>query len=231
MSLASRSRSKFDIAQKIFSTGTSCPNPNFMTIKVRKIANTSVNIKKQKCFRGIRCWFSAQIKNRHSSIVNSTSADRIVNRLCEGNHRVALISFGKSKHSAVVIRYPDGQFIYVSMYGNHPLYRNKVTRERVREVINWDMHQWKDGVDENNLVLFSESALDIEKIAKHILSNIFAFRFNPITNNCSRFAADVLIAGYNGSREKLKHDRRFQMPANTLQLAKEIKANQSKPME
>ncbi|MDE1330438.1 hypothetical protein [Vibrio aestuarianus] len=198
-----------------------------MARKVRKIANTSVNIKKHKCFRGIRCWFSAQIKNRHSSIVTSTSADRIIDRLCEGNHRVALISFGKSKHSAVVIRYTDDQFIYASMYGNLPRYRNKVNREWVRKVINLDMDQWKDGVDDNNLVLFSEPALDIEKIAKHISSNIYKYRFNPITKNCSRFAADALIAGYKGSREKLKHDRPFLMPANALQLAKEIEANQS----
>ncbi|WP_145498807.1 hypothetical protein [Yersinia bercovieri] len=187
--------------------------------------------KSHKNFRGIRCWLSAVKNPKHytSDVENSYThyAKNIMNTLAKKDNSVVLLSFGKAEHNAIAIHHGNNKFSYISMHhdkisNNYHKFNGKVSQELVTQFVADEMTKCKDGLQENNLVYLHN--LNVEKVDDYILKNKDNFKFNIISSNCSRFSANALLAGVEGNSSQFQHNRKWQMPANTLELAKEIAA-------
>ncbi|CNH59968.1 Uncharacterised protein [Yersinia massiliensis] len=187
--------------------------------------------KSHKNFRGIRCWLSAVKNQKHytNDVENSYTnyAKNIMNTLAKKDNSIVLLSFGKSEHSTIAIHHGNNKFSYISMHydkvsNNYHKFVDKVSQDLVTQFVANDMTNCKDGLQDNNLVYLHN--LNVEKVNNYILKNKDSFKFNLISNNCSRFSANALLAGVEGKSSQFQHNRKCQMPANTLELAKEIAA-------
>lgn len=185
--------------------------------------------KSHKNFRGIRCWVSAA---RNGKYLTNDSAkpytdyvDSIMSVLTKKDNNIALLSYGKSVHNAIVIHHGNNKFSFISMYSdknsnNGHEYIGEASQDEVKQAIANEMKINKDGLQEENLVYLHN--LNVEKVNNYIVNNKDNYKFNIISNNCSRFAANALLAGVDSHSATFEHDRIWQMPANTLELAKEI---------
>ncbi len=184
-----------------------------------------VDSKDHKFLRGIRSWFSEAKTAKHSVKINEhTVSDRargIINKLAEKNNNVALLSFKKSAHSVIVIHHGNDRFSIYSVYGNDKEGRFiKNDRDGIAFEIFNEMKHWGDMLQDESIVYLHD--LNVEKMEDHINSS-GEHKFNILSHNCSRFVAKALLAGFNNDNNiKFAHDRKWQMPANTLELAKEI---------
>lgn len=182
-------------------------------------------LKSHKFLRGIRCWLSECKTEKHAvKFNNQTVSERgrgIVNKLAEKNDNVALLSFRKSAHSAIVMHHGNDMFSMYSVYGNnkkkHCIKKNR--DEITNDIIN-EMKIWNDMLQDESIVYLHD--LNVKNMESHI-NSFWDHKFNVLSHNCSRFVAKALLAGFNNDNNvKFTHDRKWQMPANTLELAKEI---------
>lgn len=193
-----------------------------MNRKSYTVKNTD-GVKRHKIFRGIRSYISSlrSADINKPRVITNQRASRIVEKLSRSGKNVALLSFHKSIHNAVVILTPDKKYSYVSAYANSICFLDRVDKNSVIDEI---------ADDEQNLMAELRGAdvvyiggLNTIKMVYDIRGRELINKFNYLSNNCARFAADVLLAGCNIKPAKFKHNRpTWQMPANTIELAKEI---------
>lgn len=187
-------------------------------------------LKKHKLMRGLRCFASSIIHSKHvikPGNQSSLRVENILSKLSVFDHNVCLLSFRKSGHSALIMLNRDNSYSYFSAYsGGEPCYYNGVNKSNCSEVIISEITLWGDELHQDNVVYIK--GLDIDNMMDTIYDKRKNYKFNVLSNNCSRFAADVLLAGCYESPEKFRHNRRWQMPANTLELAREIARFQQK---
>ncbi|MFQ6251744.1 hypothetical protein ACLMPM_25635 [Yersinia enterocolitica] len=186
-------------------------------------------LKKHKFMRGLRCFASSIIHSKHTIKPGEQSylrVENILSKLSVFKHNVCLLSFSKARHSALIMFNSDNSYSYFSAYGNGPCFYEGVEKFVVSEVIISEITQWGDELHQDNVVYIK--GLDIRNMMDTIYDKRENYKFNVLSNNCSRFAADVLLAGCYESTEKFRHYRRWQMPANTLELAREIARLQQK---
>ncbi|HCR3980866.1 TPA: hypothetical protein OOF39_000272 [Kluyvera ascorbata] len=193
--------------------------------KPSTFSNSFENVKPHKLFRGIRCWFAEFKTGKHAVNIDEdiiyNRVNRIINKLTEKNNNVALLSFDKSAHSAIVIHHSDGMFSMYNVSGedNEVRYIKNGRYGLASNILN-EMANWNDMLQDENVIFLPN--LNVENIENHI-KNFGDHKFNVLTHNCSKFAAKALLAGFdNDNNHKFAHDRKWQMPANTLELAKEI---------
>lgn len=194
---------------------------------IKKNSNdvSSGNVKPHKFFRGIRCWLTEVKTGKHTVNIDknivSNRIDGIINKLIEKDNNVALLSFKKSAHSAIVIHHSDGVFSMYNVSGrdNEMRYLENDRRGLANDISN-KMRGWNDMLQDESVVFLPN--LNVENIDNHI-KNSGDHKFNLLTHNCSKFVAKALLAGFdNDNNHKFAHNRKWQMPANTLELAKEI---------
>lgn len=183
------------------------------------------NVKSHKHFRGVRCWLSGVKTAKHTvKIDEHTVSNRvggIIDKLTEKNNNVALLNFKKSAHSVIIMHHGNDVFSMYSVYRNNKEERCiKKDRGGIANHIYSEMMRWHDMLQDESIVYLHD--LNLENIDRHI--NSFGnHKFNLLSHNCSRFVAKALLAGFNNDNNiKFAHDRKWQMPANTLELAKEI---------
>jgi hypothetical protein len=181
--------------------------------------------KKHKFLRGLRCFASSFVFNKHSSKPGVNSRGRIgaiINTLSPFGQNVAVLSFFKSRHNTIVYCDKLGYFGFVSAYSDRVYYSFYLHKDTVIEELLEEAVNWQDDLHDSSVAYIS--SMNTNKMKCHIEMNAPINRFNILTNNCSRFAANVLLAGCNASKERFNHNRPWQMPANTLELAREINA-------
>lgn len=193
-----------------------------MNRKSYTVKNTD-GVKKHKIFRGIRSYISSlrSADINKPRVITNQRASRIVEKLSLSGKNVALLSFHKSIHNAVVILTPGKGYSYVSAYASGVCFLDNVDKNSIIDEI---------ADDEQNLMAELKVAdavyiggLNTIKMIHYIWDRGFINKFNYLSNNCARFAADVLLAGCNIKPAKFQHNRpTWQMPANTIELAKEI---------
>lgn len=168
-------------------------------------------------------WLERKALSRASELFNE----------CREKGDVILLSFGKGRHSALLI------FDDVT---NKPKYIS-FGAPGYSEVANpWyalladDMLAYGDllgqsACESNNIVKLK--GMNGRAMIKCWDNNYPLSSFNPLWNNCSSATRDVLLAGAKGKIEanQLKHNRHWQMPANTHALALEIKAMLPSPLD
>ncbi|WP_145520921.1 hypothetical protein [Yersinia mollaretii] len=185
--------------------------------------------KSHKNLRGIRCWVSAATNGKHltndSAKPYTDYVDSIMSTLTNKDNNIALLSFGKSVHSVIVINHGNNKFSFISMYrdknsNNGHEYIGEASQDEVKQAIANEMKINKDGLQKESLVYLHN--LNVDKVNNYIVNNKDNYKFNIISNNCSRFSANALLAGVDSHSGTFEHDRIWQMPANTLELAKEI---------
>ncbi len=186
---------------------------------------SSGNAKPHKLFRGIRCWLAEVKTGSHTVNIDENIVfnriDGIINKLSEKDNNVALLSFNKSAHSAIVIHHSDGMFSMYNVTGedNETRYIENERNGFTNDILN-EMANWNDMLQDESVVFLPN--LNVKNIEDHI-KNSGDHKFNVLTHNCSKFVAKALLAGFdNDNNHKFAHDRKWQMPANTLELAKEI---------
>ncbi|MFA3780171.1 hypothetical protein [Yersinia sp. 1652 StPb PI] len=189
-------------------------------------------LKKHKFMRGLRCYASAIIHSKHTIKPGEREqsylrVENILSKLSVFNNNVCLLSFRKAGHSALIMLHRDNSYSYFSAYGGgQPLFHEHVKTFDLVEVIISEIMHWGDELHQDSVVYIK--GLDIRNMMDTIEDKIENYKFNVLSNNCSRFAADVLLAGCDERPEKFLHNRRWQMPANTLELAREIARFQQK---
>jgi len=179
--------------------------------------------KKHKVLRGLRCYASSFFSHRHSSKLSINSQVRIetiINTLSPLGQNVALLSFFKSRHNAIVYCDKYHHFGFVSAYSDRVSYCFNLHRNTIIDRLMVEVVKWQDDLHDSSVAYISN--MNANKMKCHIEMNAPINKFNILTNNCSRFAANVLLAGCNARQGRFTHNRPWQMPANTLELAKEI---------
>ncbi|MBV4366743.1 hypothetical protein [Erwinia phyllosphaerae] len=192
---------------------------NSYTLKHNK---TPDDIKKHKALRGLRCYVSSYFHHKHRIHPDSNTCERItevINKMSSSGKNVALLSYCKARHSAIIFCERDTWSI-VSAYGDGVVYYGDLCHEQLVDIIYRESTGWKDTIKMSNVVYIG--GLNIISMEQYINEFASVNKFKIFTNNCSRFAANVLIAGSGQQKGFFTHDRPCQMPANTLELAKEI---------
>ena len=181
------------------------------------------NVKSHKVFRGLRCYVSSFIFSKHTTkptLNIEARISEILNNMSSLGKSVCVFSFNKSMHSSILIANSTSLFTYASAYGNNEVvFRESASRDEIIYIIRDEMEEWGDELSENNVAYIS--GLDRLKMMDKLRYLSERFEFSLMSNNCSRFVADVLISGCTQGKS-FKHNRPWQMPANTLELAKEI---------
>ncbi|EQA1624845.1 hypothetical protein V5K00_RS22325 [Enterobacter asburiae] len=180
------------------------------------------SLKSHKVFRGLRCYVSSFIFSKHTtkpSLGIEARVGNILSNLSPFGKSACIFSFHKSMHSSILLVNSTNLFTYASAYGSEVVFCEFFSKQDIIKVIRDEMELWGDELNENNLVYIS--GLDRLKMMGKLRNLSETFEYRLMSNNCSRFVADVLISGCTRGA-KFKHDRPWQMPANTLELAKEI---------
>lgn len=184
---------------------------------------TPENQKKHKVLRGLRCYASSFFSHRHSNKPGANSRSRIetiINTLSPLGKNVALLSYHKSRHNSIVYCDKYNHFGFVSATGDRVYYCFNLHRNTVIDTLLDETEKWQDELHDSSIIYIAN--MNAMKMKCYIERNAPVNRFNILTNNCSRFAANVLLAGSNTSPARFNHNRPWQMPANTLELAREI---------
>lgn len=181
------------------------------------------DVKKHKLFRGMRCYMSSLITSKNRIKPDADVKLRcynVVNRLLPNEKNVALLSFKKSEHNAIIINSSNNRFNYVSAYNNEVAFIEFLDKNEMIELLVDEVFSWGDQLKDENIVYIK--GLDTNKMREYIHSSRPNFQYKLFNNNCARYAADVLLAGCAITPDRFIHNRIWQMPANTLELAKEI---------
>lgn len=178
-------------------------------------------VKKHTFLRGIRGYFSsARATKTTPAFITNNRAIRIVEKLSLSGKIVALLSFRKM-HNAIIILNAPGEYSYISVYKACFLFFECVDKDRVVAEIVDDERYLRTELRDSDVVYISR--LNTKKMIYYVRNHELINIFNYLSNNCSRFAADVLLAGCDIKPARFQHNRpTWQMPANTTELAKEI---------
>lgn len=169
--------------------------------------------------------FKAQCENRASQIV-----DKVAPGSC------MLIDFGNGQHSALLIRSYSGELEYFS-YGatkktwgelEHNFDWSEVKRRdtesesdyEARKRILSDMFEEYDFIDDDRCVLLN--GLDCEKMSIRAHKLFENQNYAQTGFNCSKFATEVLKAGYKHIHSPMQNMCQIQMPENALRFAREL---------
>lgn len=184
---------------------------------------SSDDIKKHTFLRGIRSYLSSASATKTKPVLfTSQRASRIVEKLSPFGKNVALLSFRKSMHSAVVfLNTYNNTYSYVSAYATSVWFLDSVDKNEVINEITDD--EWNLRAELTDFDVVYIGGLNVWKMLSYIRERKLINQFDILSNNCSRFAANVLLAGCDIKLPKFQHNRPiWQMPANTKELAKEI---------
>lgn len=179
--------------------------------------------KKHKFLRGIRCYASSLIFSKHTTKPDEyieLPVNQMLMRLSPYGSNVCLLSFHKARHSALIICTAFNSYAYLSVYSSRVTFEECLSEEEASDIITFEAQHWGDVPNNENMVYIGK--LDTREMINTIYSMMGTYHYSLLSSNCSRFAADVLLAGCKGKTGRFQHDRPWQMPANTLELAREI---------
>ncbi len=208
----------------------------------------SSDVVQHKILRGVRVWLSSMSNDKHGFKPTSNDGTALkpeqlereaFNRAgdlfseCREKGDVILLSFGKGRHSALLV-FDDSinKPKYISF--GAPGYCETASRSEdllVDDMLAYGDLFGKSSGGSNNIVKLK--GMNGRAMIKCWDNNYPLSSFNPLWNNCSSATRDVLLAGAKGKIEanQLKHNRHWQMPANTHALALEIKAMLPSPLD
>lgn len=183
-----------------------------------------LKVKKHKLFRGIRCWLSYQFCDRHSVKEGNPieKAKGIMKHMQDNPNSAAVVSLGKSGHNLMIINH-GSNFYSISSTEYVVFGAKEKDFAKIEKTLADTLSAWGDNVSEDNIVYLR--GLNTDKMWNHICKNHLKekIKYNCLSYNCSRHIADLMLAGFDDDdKNKLQHNRPWQMPANTLELAKEL---------
>ncbi len=207
------------------------PRPAHLTRSVSEGQIDQLGVQKRKKPRklplaGIVNWAKG-VKDKHAVLtgiekpeIRHQRAQDLMNRCTKPGDTVVL-TFRGSHHSAMLV-YDDilQKPVYLS-FGAGESYKER--GGGINELA-YDIYAFKDMLAEKNIVKLE--GMDNKAILKKWRESIKGKTLNLLTRNCSAIIKKMILTGSEQilGKTKLEHDRHWQMPSNTLNLALEIKS-------
>ncbi|MFK0571795.1 hypothetical protein [Endozoicomonas sp.] len=165
-------------------------------------------------------------KDKHAEMTGLESAEARTERVqnlmdrCNKPGDAIVLTFRGGRHSAILV-YDDvlKKSVYLS-FGAEKSYKE---RGGGSQELEHDIYGFQDMMAEKNMVKLE--GMDNQAILKKWRGSVKNKSFNVLTRNCSSIIKKLVLAGSENAlgKGKLEHDRHWQMPSNTLNLALEIK--------
>ncbi|WP_419534375.1 hypothetical protein [Endozoicomonas sp.] len=206
------------------------PRPAHLTRSVSEGQIDQLGVQRKKPRKlplaGIVNW-ARGAKDKHAVLtgiekpeIRHQRAQDLMNRCTKPGDTVVL-TFRGSRHSAMLV-YDDilQKPVYLS-FGAEESYKER--GGGINELA-YDIYAFEDMLAEKNIVKLE--GMDNKAILKKWRESIKGKTFNVLTRNCSAIIKKMILTGSEQilGKTKLEHDRHWQMPSNTLNLALEIKS-------
>lgn len=176
-------------------------------------------------FCGVKAWYMGiqhlrvnAYKALYSSCHEIQSTPSKIEGLKSSQNSLALITYS-NVHSALVLKGEDDTYTFISIYKNKSIYMENINFERLSTLISDEETSFNYKLTDEDVVCIHN--LDLSNSLSSIKCAIENNKYHFLTHNCSKFTSNILTS-FIDNRIKFTHDRIFQMPLNTKELAKEI---------